>query len=356
MRGNPRRPGALPHVASRQGRLAFVLLFGARLFAQATPEASDPQQAVQAAVEPAASPDAAPLTVDEIMAKVADNQERSQKERAAYVYKQHIKVVSRHTNGKLAQEEISDYLVTPTEKETKKTVQKTAGRAYVKGSLRDYQKIDIPRSSKDQNPKGVYVTDSWEYRIVDPADKSTEVHLGMVDNSIVDSFRDDLANDKSKDGIGTDLFPLSVEEQKKYTFELLGRETRDGREVYRIRFRPKDKNDIDWAGEAWIDTREFAPVQVATKLSRRIPFGVRAFLGTDVPGLGFSVHYQRVAEGVWFPVSFGTEFHLHAVFVINRDLTMSLENSDFKRAVAESTIRYETPAGSTGNNNGPPTP
>jgi hypothetical protein len=55
------------------------------------------------------------------------------------------------------------------------------------------------------------------------------------------------------------------------------------------------------------------------------------------------VHYQRVAEGVWFPVSFGTEFRLRAVFFINRNLAMSLQNSDFKRATAESTIRYEEP-------------
>ena len=40
---------------------------------------------------------------------------------------------------------------------------------------------------------------------------------------------------------------------------------------------------------------------VFTKLSRRLPFGVRKFLGTDVPGIGFAVHYHRQEDGAWFP-------------------------------------------------------
>lgn len=281
----------------------------------------------------AQSPESAPAvpqppSVDEIMAKVAENQARSQRERAAFVYKQNIKVVSRRSNGKLAQEESTEYLVTPTEKETRKTVETMAGRAWVKGAYRNYIKIKSP-VEKDER---------WA---VDPNDKGVKLHLGDIDNSIVDSFREELANDKSKDGLASDLFPLTADEQKSYTYELVDTETRDGRDVYKIRFRPKDKGDIEWAGDALIDMKEYAPVLVSTKLSRHIPFAVRAFLGTDLPGLGFSVHYRRVAEGVWFPVSFGTEFHLHAVFFINRNLTMSLENSEFKRAAAESTIHYE---------------
>lgn len=285
-------------------------------------------------------------SVDEIMAKVAENQTRSQKERAEFVYKQNIKVVSRHANGKLAQEESTEYIVTPTEKETKKTAVKVAGRAWVKGHYRDYVKLKLKEGEKgtaEEDQGGVHIEIDTDAKAVDPNDKTTEVHLGAIDNSIIDSFRDDLANDKSKDGIGSDLFPLTAEEQKSYTYELLGTEARDGRDVYKIRFHPRDKNDFDWAGDALIDVKEYAPVLVNTKLSRKIPFAVRAFLGTDVPGLGFSVHYQRVAEGIWFPVSFGTEFRLRAVFFINRDLTMSLENSEFKRARAESTIHYEEP-------------
>src|ERR1700731_3036662 len=55
-----------------------------------------------------------------------------------------------------------------------------------------------------------------------------------------------------------------------------------------------------------------------------IPVFVRTLLGTDLPGLGFNVEYRRFDDGVWFPVSFGTEFRLRAVFFINRDITVSL--------------------------------
>jgi hypothetical protein len=161
---------------------------------------------------------------------------------------------------------------------------------------------------------------------------------GWLDSSLVQSFRDDLSNDKSKDGLGCDLFPLTSSEQKTYRFELVGEDTIKGRKVYRVRFRPREKNELTWAGEAMIDAEEFEPVRVYTELSRRIPFAVRTLLGTDVPGIGFNVEYKRFDEGVWFPVSFGTEFRLRAVFFINRDITVALENSAFERAKVQSKI------------------
>ena len=165
-----------------------------------------------------------------------------------------------------------------------------------------------------------------------------------LDGGLVKDFRNDLADDKSKDGLGKDLFPLTSDEQKNYAFQLLGKETQDGREVYHIAFRPKDKDEITWAGEAYIDDAEFEPVRVFTKLSRRIPFMVRTLLGTDLPGIGFNVVYQRQQDGVWFPVTFGTEFRIRAVFFINREVSISLENSGFERTHVRSTIKMVGPA------------
>lgn len=51
------------------------------------------------------------LKADEIMKRVAANQDREQKERAQYLYDQHVKVVIRRTNGKLAREETTDLVV-----------------------------------------------------------------------------------------------------------------------------------------------------------------------------------------------------------------------------------------------------
>jgi len=91
-------------------------------------------------------------------------------------------------------------------------------------------------------------------------------------------------DDKSKDGLAKDLFPLTSEPAENYTFTLLGQEERDGRSVYHISFRPKDKNDIRLGRARPISTQaEFQPVRVFTKLSRRLPFAVRTLLGPTCP-------------------------------------------------------------------------
>ena len=246
-------------------------------------------------------------SVDEIMARVAANQDRAEQARAEYVYQQRIHVATLRTNGKLAREETADYLVAPTPDGTKKELKHIEGRYWHKGKYLTFQGEPVPG-------------DGW------------------VDSSIVQSFRDDFFNDKSKDGLGHDLFPLTSGEQKQYRFDLVGEDTVKGRRVYRVRFRPRDKGELAWAGEAMIDAEEYEPLRVFTKLSRRIPFFVRTLLGTDVPGIGFNVEYKRFDEGVWFPVSFGTEFRLRAVFFINRDITVALTNSAFQRAKVQSRI------------------
>ena len=246
-------------------------------------------------------------SVDAIMARVAANQDRAEQARAEYVYQQRIHVATLRTNGKLAREETADYLVAPTPDGTKKELKHIEGRYWRKGKYLAFQGEPVPG-------------DGW------------------VDSSIVQSFRDDFFNDKSKDGLGRDLFPLTSGEQKQYHFDLVGEDTAKGRRVYRVRFRPRDKSELTWAGEAMIDAEEFEPLRVYTKLSRRMPFFVRTLLGTDVPGIGFNVEYKQFDAGVWFPVSFGTEFRLRAVFFINRDITVALVNSAFQRAKVQSRI------------------
>jgi hypothetical protein len=124
---------------------------------------------------------------------------------------------------------------------------------------------------------------------------------------------------------------------------LLGQETEQGRTVYRLSFRPKDKSDIDWAGEAFIDAAEFEPVRVFRKLSRPLPFLMRKFL-VDLPGVGFSVQYRRQPDGVWFPSSFGTEFRFRVLMVLSRNISVSLENSDFEHTSVQSRITgYDAP-------------
>jgi hypothetical protein len=202
--------------------------------------------------------------------------------------------------------------VVPTPDGTLKQLKLITGRYWNKGKYETFQGEPIPNS-------------------------------GSLDANLVKDFRDDLSNDKTKDGLAKDLFPLSTEEQKEYEFKLLGQEMLAERSVYHISFGPKDKHDITWAGEAYIDAAEFQPVRVFTKLSRRIPFGVRTFLGTDLPGLGFNVVYKRQEDGVWFPATFGTEFRIHAVFFFNREVSIALENSGFEHTHVESKMKVVGP-------------
>jgi hypothetical protein len=247
------------------------------------------------------------LTAESIMARVAANQDRSEKQRSQYIYQQHIHVASRKTNGKILREETADYHMVPKPAGTERTLQRLTGRYWHGGKYVDFAGEPAPAADS-------------------------------TDGELVHSFREDLTNDGSKDGLARDLFPLTTEEQQTYQFRLIGEETFEGHKTYHIGFTPKDNEDIDWAGEAFIDKDEFQPMYVFTRLSRRMPLGVRTVLGTDLPGIGFAVHYRRQEDGVWFPTSLGSEFRIHVLFFFNRNMSISMENKAFEQTHVESKI------------------
>jgi len=254
-------------------------------------------------------------TVDQIMARVAENQARAQQMRRAYVYHQKVLASFHRTNGKLARQERLEYLVTPTPTGSEKKLTHFEGK--------------VERGSK----------------LVAYNEPGKEMKNLDIDGDLIQEFVNDTTGDKdSKDGIGHDLFPLTTKEQENYVFRLEGKETYRGREVYRISFHPKPhgcEDDCDWKGEAFIDAAEFQPVAVNTKFATRIPMAVKILLGTDIRGLGFTVNYQKFDDGLWFPVSYGGEFHVRAVFFYARNMSISLENSGFARANVSSRIAYD---------------
>jgi hypothetical protein len=253
------------------------------------------------------------LTAAAIMARVAANQDRRNQLRADYIYHQRVHVAARKINGKLMCEMTFDYIVIPAPKSTKKELQKVGGRYWHKGR---YVNFDRKLKGNDE----------------------------AIDCDVVDALGEDLTNERSKDGVSKDLFPLTSEQQKTDRFEYVGEETLEGRRVYRVSFRPKDKKDFDWAGEADIDAHDFEPVDVYTKPSRRIPLVIRTFL-VALPGVGFSLQYERLPDGVWFPSSFGTEFRIRVLVFYRREYTISLENTDFRHTHVSSTMRYAGPVG-----------
>jgi hypothetical protein len=54
--------------------------------------------------------------------------------------------------------------------------------------------------------------------------------------------------------------------------------------------------------------------------------------------LGFTVVYAPQPDGLWFPVSFGTEFKLHVLFLFSREIIINAQNSDFEKTHVNSKI------------------
>jgi len=248
------------------------------------------------------------LTAEAIMARVAANQDRSDVLRQQYVYKQQIHILTHKPGGKLMREETADYNVVPTPDGTKKKLTLLTGRYWHKGRYEQFR----GNSAREED---------------------------SFDGDLISDLRDDLSDDEAKDGLARRWFPLTREEQKAYVFKLLGQEVEQGRSVYHISFQPKDTNEIAWAGDAYIDAAEFEPVRVFTRMARPLPVIIRTLLGTNVPAIGFNVVYQRQPDGVWFPATLGTDFRIHADFVINRQVSVSLENSAFEHTHVASRIK-----------------
>ncbi len=241
----------------------------------------------------------------EIMKRVAANQDRAQNARSQFVYQQKIHRVLRLKNGKLLREEFWTFDMIPKAQGTEKKFVSVKGRYWKKNQYLPFDGKPIP---------GV---------------------------SLLDIMLDDADDSTTRDGIDRDLFPLTTEEQKKYTFNLAGEKPFRERPAYQIRFHPTNPRDFGWTGEALIDKEESQPVSVYTQLSRKLPIGVRVGLGTNVSGLGFSIQYKRADEGIWFPSTYGTEFGLHLLFMMDRTITESMENIDFRRTTATSQIEYK---------------
>jgi hypothetical protein len=260
-----------------------------------------------------------PTDVTGIMVRVAINQEWARDARANYLYRQEQTIRMRRPNGKIAREQHAEYVVTPGAHGAEKTLAKFEGKYQYKGKYVSYEKP------------------GYIYRDLD------------IDGDLIRDMSSDMMNDqKTQDGIGHDLFPLTAEEQKKYNFRLVGKEEYHGRAVYRVAFMPKQGSGSDccedWKGEALIDAEEYQPVMVETELAEKIPGWVKVVFGTDIKGLGFSVSYRKFDDGVWFPVSYGGEFAVRGLFFYRRNISVAMQNTDFKRTDVKSTLVYATDA------------
>lgn len=271
---------------------------------------------VAAALLTAQTPDA-----NSIMVQVGINQAKSREQRTQWIYQQKQLLRMVRSGGKLAREEHREYLVLPDRRGIMKQLTYFNGRYEKHGGYFSYDKP------------------GYQYKGLD------------LDGELVDGLSNELTNQKeSVDGIESDLFPLTYHQQLKYAFRLLGGpEDYRGRKVWRIAFEPKRHSSIldgdegggaVWKGEALIDAQEFQPVTVSTSMTWKMPATVRILLGSNVRGLGFTLSYQKVADGIWFPVSYGGEFEVTGLFFYRRTMSISLVNSGFRHADVSSQIAY----------------
>ena len=260
--------------------------------------------------------------VNSIMSQVGINQAKSREERAQWIYQQKQLLRMVRGSGKIAREEHREYLVLPDRRGVKKELTKFDGKYAQHGTYLSYDKP------------------GYHYKGLD------------LDGDLIGEMSEDMTNEKdSVDGIESDLFPLTYHQQLKYAFRLEGgiQEYR-GHQVWKIAFEPKqhasiidadESGDAIWKGEAMIDAQEFQPVAVTTSMACKMPAAIRILLGTNIKGLGFSLSYRKVADGVWFPVSYGGEFEVTGLFLYKRTMSISLVNSDFRHADVNSQIAFE---------------
>jgi hypothetical protein len=257
--------------------------------------------------------------IETIMRRVAMNQAKSQDLRTSYIYTQKQTLKMMRGNHKLAREEHREYTVYPKVRGIKRNLVHFDGKYESHNSFVSYDKP------------------GYQYKGMD------------IDGELLDSLANDMMHDRNgRDGIGNDLFPLTYHQQLKYNFTLVKEDQYRGRRVYRIHFEPKHKPHIDdlddngacWKGDGIIDAEEFQPITVTTSLAWKVPLLVKTLLGTNVSGVGFTVTYQKFADNLWFPVSYGGEFQVRAVFVYHRTISVAMTNSDFQHAEVTSNVAY----------------
>ncbi len=280
------------------------------------------------------------------MARGGAHPDGAEAERAPVVYTQHARVQSRKGKNVMC-EEITDTRVTPLPKGQQRRLLSVAGQ--VRNGKRVIRYTGLPiagahgpvhgddEGAGESDPE-IVINNGDKVMVRDTDAGGAPVAVDELDIDLVEGMRTTFTSNKdSKDGVNAGLFPLTSEQQKSLAFELKGRETKNGHDTFHLTFRPKEK-DYGWRGEAWIDAAAFQPVVLRTALSRSLPLGVRTLLGTNLPGLGFTVIYAPQAGEVWFPASFGSEFKLKVLFFFRRDMVVSVENRGFERTHVTSTL------------------
>jgi hypothetical protein len=255
-----------------------------------------------------------PLSADEIMCRVAENQERSEEARAEYVYDMNVFVRLKRANGSPAREESRDFVVAPGPRGAARKLVKVEGR--------------IVQGKKET----AYSEAGYRTKNMD------------IDGALTDTFAREILWKQDHSGPMVGWFPLSGRRMKHYEFRIDGEEKYRGYDVYKISFTGNGGEDECWKGEALIERTEFQPVLVSSEWTCKIPTAVKLVLGIDVRQLGAKIVYQRFDKGVWFPVNCGGEMKVRVLFLYARTIAFSARNAGFRKADVKTSIQFDETA------------
>jgi hypothetical protein len=243
----------------------------------------------------------------EIMRRVAENVDRAQADRAAWVYDQDIFVRLKRANGKPAREESRQYTVAPTEKGAQRKLLKVEGKIF-----EGKKEIDYAQEN---------------YRQKD----------GDIDGALVNTFAHEIMWRRDNMGPMVYRFPLESGNLDQYDFKFEGEERYRDYDVFKISFRQKEDA---WQGEVLIERNEYQPVLVTSAWIGKVPTAVMIGLGTSVKHIGAKITYRRFGKDVWFPVETGGEMKLRVLFLYARTIAFSARNAGFRKAEVQSSIEF----------------
>ena len=265
--------------------------------------------AVMSAVGPATAEE---LSVEQIMARVAANQDLAIDARKRFVYTQTARVRVLTRKRKPVWDETRKYEVTPTAKGVESRLVRSWGERREKGKIVSFQEEGATPS--------------------DPG----------LDGEMADGLLDEFTPQRSgRDGLQNQLYPFASDQQSHYRYSLAGVTEFRGKGVARIEFEPRDRDSGAWRGEMLLDQEEWQPVHVYSNLAIKIPLWVRAVFGVSIRQLGFGTSYKRFDKDVWFPVSHGGEFSIKVLHVHRRLATVSVVSEDFRRTAVESSVEFD---------------
>lgn len=146
-------------------------------------------------------------------------------------------------------------------------------------------------------------------------------------------------------------FPVTEDLLRRFTFEVVGRQTRAGRAVLILDFKPasddlpehnlKDKFINKAAGRVWIDEAEAAIVQVDLHLTEKV--SVVGGLFGAVYAFRYQTQRERTPEGLWFARS--VDWHLQGrQLFLRKFIDYHEERTDVRRVARPAPLAGEAGA------------